>query len=159
MIKSKPCIVEGCTKPRFAKGYCKNHQSLRTDKKPKTLKKISEKGKIKKDLKKALYPNDMSFYFGIWNKREHKCYNCSKDLGTKPLTLYFDHILEKGNPKYAHLRHVEDNICLLCWDCHTNKALLPKLIKLREETKLKLIDNGTQRTDRILYEGEELTPF
>lgn len=138
MIKSKPCAVDDCTSPRFAKGLCKRHQSLRTDdKKPKGLKKITEKGKEKKELKKALYPTDMAFYFGIWNKRPHVCYNCDKDLGARPLTLYFDHILEKGSPKYAHLRYEEDNICLLCWDCHTNKALIPKLVKLREDTKIK----------------------
>jgi 5-methylcytosine-specific restriction endonuclease McrA len=138
MIKSKPCTVEGCERPRFAKGYCKVHQGLRTDKKPKTLKKRTEKGQEKKELKKALFPNDMAFYLRIWMKRPHECYNCGKNLGIKPLTLYFDHILEKGNPKYEHLRHVEENICLLCWDCHTNKALLPKLTQLREETKEKL---------------------
>lgn len=137
MIKSKPCTVEGCENPRFAKGFCKSHQKLRTDKKPKSIKKQTEKGKEKKELKKALYPNDMAFYFGIWNKRPHVCYNCAKDLGVKPLTLYFDHILEKGNKKYEHLRYVEDNICLLCWDCHTNKALLPKLIELKQKTKEK----------------------
>ena len=48
MIKSKPCIVDGCEYPRFAKGYCTSHQHLRTDKKPKTkksspLKKVSAK--------------------------------------------------------------------------------------------------------------------
>ena len=137
MIKSKPCTVDGCSNPRFAKGYCKSHQKLRTDKKPKGIRKISEKGKEKKELKKELIPNDMAFYFKIWQKRPHNCFNCARDLGQKPLTLYFDHILEKGVKKYEHLRHEEGNICLLCWDCHTNKALIPKLVELREETKKK----------------------
>lgn len=43
MIKSKPCIVHNCSNPRFAKGYCKWHQILRTDKKPTGIKKVSEK--------------------------------------------------------------------------------------------------------------------
>lgn len=45
MIKRNPCTVEGCNYPRFAKGYCKVHQSLRTDKKKpkKTIKPISDK--------------------------------------------------------------------------------------------------------------------
>lgn len=134
MIKSKPCIVEGCKQPRWAKGYCKGHQNLRTDKKPKGLKKRTEKAQAKIDLKKELFPNDMAFYLSIWLSRPHVCYNCGKNLGPKPLTIYFDHILEKGNPKYEHLRHVQENICLLCWDCHTNKALLPKLKALRAIT-------------------------
>ena len=141
MIKSKPCLAESCNNPRFRGGYCKNHQRLREDKKPASLKKVSSKGKEKKELKKALYPTDMAFYFGIWNKRPHVCYNCDKDLGARPLTLYFDHILEKGNPKYAHLRHNEDNICLLCWDCHgtkSNGVLSKKLKQLRQDTILKL---------------------
>ena len=137
MIKSKLCVVDGCTWPRWAKGYCKFHQGLRTDKKPKGIKKITEKGKVKKELKKALYPNDIAFYFEIWSERPHECYNCGKNLGVRPLTLYFDHILEKGNPKYEHLRYEKENICLLCWDCHTNKSLIPKLVELRNKTKEK----------------------
>lgn len=137
MIKSKPCIVDDCNNPRFAKGYCKRHQSLRTDKKPKAIKKITEKGKVKKELKKALYPTDMAFYFGIWDERPHVCYNCGANLGVRPLTYYFDHILEKGNPKYEHLRYEKENISLLCWDCHTNKSLIPKLVELREQTKIR----------------------
>jgi hypothetical protein len=45
MIKSKPCIVDGCEYPRFAKGYCTSHQHLRTDKKPK-FKKAKQIAKI-----------------------------------------------------------------------------------------------------------------
>lgn len=135
LIKSKPCTADNCTNPRFAKGYCKNHQNLRTDKKPKGIRKISEKGQLKKEVKKALFPTDMAFYLEIWMERDHECYNCGKKLGPKPLTLYFDHILEKGVKKYEHLRHVKENICILCWDCHTNKARLPQLVSLRERTK------------------------
>jgi len=132
--------VEGCTNPRFAKGYCTRHQSLRTDKKPKGLSKArSPKAQAKVDLKKELYPTDMAFYLRVWEKRPHTCEGCGKDLGHKPKTYNFDHILEKGNKKYEHLRHVEDNICLLCFDCHTNKALLPALVDLRAETKRKLM--------------------
>ena len=139
-IKHKPCTVEGCTNPRFAKGFCTRHQSLRTDKKPKGLSKTrSPKAQAKVDLKKELYPTDMVFYLQVWEKRPHICEGCGKHLGNKPKTYNFDHILEKGNKKYEHLRHVEDNICLLCFDCHTNKALLPALVDLRAETKRKLM--------------------
>lgn len=153
MIKSKPCTVDGCSQPRWAKGFCKRHQSLRTDgKKPKPIKARSVAGQKKIELKKDLYPNDMAFYFKIWMKRAHVCYNCGCDLGNKPLTLYFDHILEKGTEKYAHLRYEEDNICLLCWDCHTNKALLPKLVALREKTKEKY---GFNSDGCVQHRGEQ----
>ncbi len=135
-LKKKICKC-GCGREGYiwARGMLK--ECAYKDKKPKGLKKISDKGKAKKELKKALFPNDAAFYFGIWSKRPHVCFNCGKDLGERPLTLYFDHILEKGNLRYEHLRHNEDNICLLCWDCHTNKSLLPKLVDLREKTKEK----------------------
>jgi hypothetical protein len=132
-------VVDGCEYPRWAKGLCKRHQFLRTDRRPKALKKISEKGKVKKELKKALYPTDMAFYLTIWMERPHKCYNCDKDLGLKPYTYYFDHILEKGADKYKHLRYEKNNICLLCIDCHTNKAIIPRLMELREDTKKALL--------------------
>lgn len=99
-----------------------------------------DKPETKKEMKKRLWPTDMAFYLSIWDKRPHVCYNCNAELGNKPLTLYFDHILEKGTEKYEHLRHVEENICLLCWDCHTNKALIPKLTQLKEDTIKLLID-------------------
>lgn len=140
MIKSKPCTVEGCKNPRFAKGFCTRHQSLRTDKKPKGLSKTrSPKAQAKVDLKKELHPTDMAFYLKVWENRPHICQCCGTQLIGKPKTYYFDHILEKGNKKYEHLRHVEENISLLCWDCHTNKALHPVLSELRAETKRKLM--------------------
>lgn len=144
LIKSKPCTADGCKNPRFAKGFCKNHQNLRTDgKKPKGLSKTrSPKAQAKVDLKKELYPTDMAFYLRVWETRPHTCEGCGKHLGHKPKTYNFDHILEKGNKKYEHLRHVEDNICLLCFDCHgtkTNGILKENLRKLRQETLKKLV--------------------
>jgi hypothetical protein len=78
------------------------------------------------------------FLIGIWNKRkEHRCYNCNTYLGTEAKTYMFDHILEKGNNKYKHLKYEEENICYLCLDCHDRKTrgfLSEKLLKLRELT-------------------------
>lgn len=137
MIKSNPCTVEGCSNPRFAKGYCKLHQSLRTDKKPKGIRRISEKGKIKKELKKELVQNDMSFYFTIWQNRPHICYETGKNLGVKPLITMFHHVLPKQS--YPEFRHCEWNIVLLHPDVHnqveTNIDKCPKVKKLTEELK------------------------
>lgn len=43
MFRSKPCKYENCNYTVWAKGYCKFHQYLRTDKKPKKLKHETEK--------------------------------------------------------------------------------------------------------------------
>lgn len=43
MFRSKPCKYENCNYPVWAKGYCKSHQYLRTDKKPTKLKHETEK--------------------------------------------------------------------------------------------------------------------
>jgi hypothetical protein len=40
---AKECKHEECTYPVWAKGYCKKHQYLRTDKKVKTISPFSEK--------------------------------------------------------------------------------------------------------------------
>lgn len=43
MFRSKPCKHKNCNCPVWAKGYCKSHQYLRTDKKPTKLKHETEK--------------------------------------------------------------------------------------------------------------------
>lgn len=136
MIKSKKCTVEDCSYPRFAKGYCKMHQNLREDKKPKALKKVSKKGIENKEIKKKLLDTDMVFYLEIWNARPHVCRFCNNSLGDKPRLYYFDHILEKQ--AYPALRHSKDNIQLLCLECHSNKTNghVPEWFKIEKE-KLK----------------------
>ena len=158
MIKSKPCTVDGCSQPRWAKGFCKKHQALRVDgKAPKKIKKISEKGKQKKELKKELVQNDMAFYLKIWLKRPHKCEECGCNLESKPKLYNFDHILEKqSHPK---LRHVEDNIQLLCLPCHstkTNGILSPRMKELIKKLNQQY---GSSTTSRVLPEGDDLTPL
>src|SRR5689334_16730504 len=134
MIKSKPCTVEGCKNPRFAKGYCKVHQGLRTDKKPRSIKRITEKGFKLKEIKKELVQTDMAFYLKVWMARPHKCEECKTNLESKPRLYNFDHILEKQS--HPELRHVEDNIQLLCLQCHstkTNGILSPRMKELTEK--------------------------
>lgn len=139
MIKSKPCEVYGCSNPRFAKGYCLRHQSLRTDKKPKPLKKVSEKGKVKKVLKKALVQTDMAFYFEIWEKRPHVCFETGKQLGNRPAITMFHHVLPKQS--YPQFRHCEWNIVILHPDVHnqveTDLRKCPKVYQLTQELKRK----------------------
>ena len=68
----------------------------------------------------ALREKDMEFYNRIWNKRPHKCEVCGKELGNELSTGYMDHLLEKSS--YPDLRHEEDNIIVVCLDCHYLKT-------------------------------------
>lgn len=42
---------------------------------------------------------------------------CGTSLGVIPKAFFFAHILPKGT--YSRFRLEEENIALLCWDCHT----------------------------------------
>jgi hypothetical protein len=59
-------------------------------------------------------------FLAIWKKRPHRCENCDAYLGSEPLSYMFDHVLEKS--KYPDLRYEEENICMLCLDCHSDKT-------------------------------------
>lgn len=164
----KICNHEGCKYNQFGGGFCRVHQYKRIKKSSvskenkkesnirqpvqktlqttsvfkrvrKRIRKVGTKQAIKNKEKAKLTQEDFLFYQQIWEDRPHICYNCEVYLGEEPLTLYFHHILEKGLDRYKHLRHVEDNICLLCWKCHTNENIIKKLIFLREETIKKLM--------------------
>jgi len=60
------------------------------------------------------------FFLSIWKKRAHRCENCDIHLGSEPLSYMFDHVLEKS--KYPDLKYEEENICILCLDCHSDKT-------------------------------------
>ena len=150
MIKSKPCTVDGCSNPRFAKGFCTRHQGLRTDKKPKGLKKISEKGIIKKGLKKALFQNDAAFYLEIWESRAHVCYETGKLLGRMNLCM-FHHVLPKQS--YPEFRHCAWNIVLLHPDVHNQVETCldkcPKVHKLTQELQAKYGKHAEVQKDAL----------
>ena len=59
---------------------------------------------------------ERKLFLEIWLKRPHICENCLVNLGDEPLTFHFSHI--KGKGAYPELRLVEENIELLCLDCH-----------------------------------------
>jgi 5-methylcytosine-specific restriction endonuclease McrA len=70
-------------------------------------------------LKKS--SNEMNeFFLEIWKKRHHKCEVCKTYLGNEPRTYMFDHVLEKS--KYPELKFKEQNIMLMCLECHDNKT-------------------------------------
>jgi 5-methylcytosine-specific restriction endonuclease McrA len=89
----------------------------------KPRKPLSASQKIQKSYKRVT--NDTlemrEFFRTIWNKRKkHDCENCGKWLGSEPLSYMFDHLLEKS--KHPELKFEEDNIMLVCLECHDNKT-------------------------------------
>lgn len=66
------------------------------------------------------YKLQRDMFLSIWKKKSHKCENCDTYLGSEPLSYMFDHVLEKS--KYPDLRYEEENICMLCLDCHSDKT-------------------------------------
>ena len=89
----------------------------------KPKKPLNASQKIQKSYKRVI--NDTlemrEFFRTIWNKRKkHDCENCGKWLGSEPLSYMFDHLLEKS--KHPELKFEEDNIMLVCLECHDNKT-------------------------------------
>jgi len=88
---------------------------------------------LEKEGKNYMYERD-EFFLSIWKKRPHKCENCNVNLGKKPLSYMFDHILEKE--KYPELKLEEDDIWLLCLECHDNKTRSNLSDKMKEKIKI-----------------------
>lgn len=128
----KTCSHDNCNNPVFSKGFCRYHYPK------KSIKRVSDKEKIKKESKKKLLEEDKQFYAGIWDKREHYCSECGVGI-CEPSTANFHHILEKRN--YPDLRHTEDNIVILCIACHQQVEIMiekcPKTLLLTNELKKK----------------------
>jgi 5-methylcytosine-specific restriction endonuclease McrA len=78
------------------------------------------------------------FFLKLWKKFPHCCENCGRWLGTEPRSYMFDHLLEKS--KYPELKYEEENIMLVCLECHDNKTrglitdlVRDKIEKVREK--------------------------
>ena len=118
-VKEKLCAC-GCGKIGriWSKGMLKEC-SMRLNP-PKKIQYKSAKQKIK-DVEKKEYTNkQFKMFFDIWNKRKHYCESCGKWLGNEPLSIFFDHLLEKSI--YEELALIEENIFLCCGECHTKKT-------------------------------------
>ncbi len=142
MIKSKPCIVDECHSYRFAKGYCKYHQYLRTDRK-KTSSKIVKKATGEKLLFQTIY-----------NTRERVSFLSGKKIFG--VVSNFAHVLPKG--LYPEYRLYDKNIILLTPQEHylfdfgteeqrekytkENNCSWDEIYKLREELKEEYNGNG-----------------
>ena len=118
-VKEKLCSC-GCGKIGriWSKGMLKEC-SMRLNP-PKKIQYKSAKQKKKAVEKKEYTNKDFKMFFDIWNKRKQYCESCGKWLGNEPLSIFFDHLLEKSI--YEELALIEENIFLCCGECHTKKT-------------------------------------
>ena len=146
--KQKMCVgVEGETLPHLAyiwkniagKKYCKECTYKIQPQKQITT--VSEKQKEKNINKSAFTESQFKFFIEIWNERKSKdgynyCEVSGKRLPLEPLSLYFDHLLEKSvHPEY---RFDKRNIAIVDGDVHSLKTAgfpLPKHKELIEKFK------------------------
>lgn len=119
MIKKKK-VCKNCNAEKFIwkAGLCKPCSSILNP--PKKIAYKSAKQKIKDVEKREYTSKQFSMFYDIWAKRRHYCESCGLWLGNEPLSLFFDHLLEKS--KYSEFALVEENIFLCCSDCHSKKT-------------------------------------
>jgi len=99
--------------------FCFVHKPRKALPKTKGLSKFAKN--VSFDTKHRNISDMNAFFLQIWNKRkQHDCENCGKWLGKEPLSYMFDHLLEKS--KHPELKYEEDNIMLVCLECHDNKT-------------------------------------
>jgi len=114
----KKCKVCNCSSES---DFCFRHKERKPFPKISSFKSrntIPTKDEIQKNIN-DLYTRNL-FFASIWDKRKHNCENCEKWLGDEPFSYMFDHLLEKS--KYPKLKYEQDNICILCLECHDNKT-------------------------------------
>jgi 5-methylcytosine-specific restriction endonuclease McrA len=139
MIKNKK-ICQECKKETFiwSKNLCKNCFTKINP--PKKIQYKSAKQKIKDIEKKEYTSKQFSMFYDIWAKRRHYCESCGLWLGNEPLSIFFDHLLEKS--KYEQFALMEENIFLCCYNCHskkTNGFPTEKHKKAIEQAKIKFL--------------------
>lgn len=120
----KKCSVEGCIYPVWSKGLCQKHSPKSPLKKSTHTIYTGSEG-IKNMTKSFKEEFDRiqkrdQFFNGIWITRMHRCEVCGAPLGHEPRSYMFDHLLEKN--KYPELEFKEDNIALVCLECHDKKT-------------------------------------
>lgn len=84
--------------------------------------KVKPKTEEQKANQQEEFEKDREFYLEIWSERPHICVSCDKYLGEEPNLCFFEHCLEKGIDRYAHLRYCKENLKLVCHECHNLKG-------------------------------------
>lgn len=120
MIQKKKKNCKNCKTEQFIwkAGLCKSCSSILNP--PKKISYKSAKQKIKDIEKKEYTSKQFSMFYDIWAKRRHYCESCNLWLGDEPLSIFFDHLLEKS--KFPEFALSEENIFLCCGDCHSKKT-------------------------------------
>jgi hypothetical protein len=122
---------------RNLKAFAKEPKAKKTYVIAKVSKKRAKLLEDQKDMQKL----DKEFYREHWLAAPHRCENCGCSLGKEPHTFFFHHLLEKRN--YPELRHVHENIMLLCLEDHskaeTNIDFAPKIKERRLEAEKQLL--------------------
>ena len=85
------------------------------------------------------------FFMSIWKKRHHYCFICGVSLGTEPRSYHFHHVIGKRHQcdYNVDISYDENNIILVCLDCHTNveNGYEPLSVK---SMKSKLLDSYSE---------------
>ncbi len=120
MIQKKKKNCKNCKTEQFIwkAGLCKSCSSILNP--PKKISYKSAKQKVKDIEKKEYTSKQFSMFYDIWAKRRHYCESCVLWLGNEPLSIFFDHLLEKSI--YKEFALLEENIYLCCGECHTKKT-------------------------------------
>src|SRR6185437_9965424 len=128
-----------CNNPRFSKGYCKSHQSLNTIKPPKSIKKISDKGLVKRKEKVDYTQKQFKLFIEFYLTHPTKtCFECGRFI-SQLTSCNVHHCLPKS--RYKNIALDTTYWVLVCFDCHqsteTNINNTPKIkehtIKLKEK--------------------------
>jgi hypothetical protein len=147
--KQKICAGwDGNSHPAFlwkrinGKGYCKDC-TFRLQP-PKVLVKRTENQKEKIEIQRQETDKQFRFFLEIWEERKiggrNYCEVTGEILQLQPLSIYFDHLLEKSS--YPQFRFDKRNIAIVNGNVHalkTNGFPLPKHKELIEEAKRKLL--------------------
>ena len=104
--KKKICIECGNEDYIFSKKRCKRCAS-------KTFKQIQPK---RMKIKPRKPTGERDLFLMIWELRPHVCTHCETPLGHEAKAGYFAHIKPKST--HPELRLDENNIRLLCLECH-----------------------------------------
>lgn len=95
----------------------KNRANEPKPKKKYVIPKVSKKRQKKLEEQKELLKQDEEFYKEVWAASDNRCQNCDCKLPRTPSNFMFHHVLLKS--KRPDLRHVPENIMILCLSCHS----------------------------------------
>lgn len=122
-----------------------------------SIKKVSEKQKVKNELKKEQVEKRHQMFLEIWDEREEtdsagnkfvRCFETGKRMSRefyRENTCVYHHILEKSDSKFPQYDLVKDNIVILHFDVHnqvhTNIDKTPKVKAKYQELLQKHLNN------------------